>query len=388
MANKRVFYGIQRLDFSTTSAATTLTACHGVQTLGLTLSFNNNPVTQLGNVGTYENIEGVPNVEITVERLLDGYSPAFLLGTRGAANPTLAGRSAVNTVLNLGIWNDTDTSTVVTTALSRAQASGMFASSVGYEFGVDGPFKENCSFVGNNIIWADSYTNAPLVGDVTFDSTWSATDQPFAINGSGGVNEKENIIFTLQNSASGNDSNGTVRDPDSTALPQDIRGISSSGLNPLGSDGFRAARLQRISVRADLGREELFELGHKGAYHRYVNFPVDVTCEIECYSVSGAMVSATEAGVNAGTTGTYCSDRYNTSTRTIRIATCEGLRVYLGKQNRLTNVTQGGGDTGGGNQTITYSYSNQSELTVMHYNDADATLRPGTISKHAYLAVA
>jgi len=42
-----------------------------------------------------------------------------------------------------------------------------------------------------------------------------------------------------------------------------------------------ASMLQNIKVSADLGRKELFELPRRGPYHRYVNFPVEVRCEIE-----------------------------------------------------------------------------------------------------------
>jgi hypothetical protein len=45
------------------------------------------------------------------------------------------------------------------------------------------------------------------------------------------------------------------------------------------------------------------------------------------------------------------------------------LRLWLGKKNKLSSVTYGGGDAGGGNSTVTYSYSNFNDFTVMHSGD-------------------
>jgi hypothetical protein len=84
-------------------------------------------------------------------------------------------------------------------------------------------------------------------------------------------------------------------------------------------------------VSTDLNRETIDELGRKGPYHRTVGFPVEVTCEIEVTSSSGDLVSATEDGIY--TTGTACGDDLgNLLDNTIRIATCEGTRIYLGQR--------------------------------------------------------
>lgn len=39
--------------------------------------------------------------------------------------------------------------------------------------------------------------------------------------------------------------------------------------------------IPRIPRSTNLGREELFELDKKGPYNRYLQFPVEVPCEIE-----------------------------------------------------------------------------------------------------------
>ena len=59
----------------------------------------------------------------------------------------------------------------------------------------------------------------------------------------------------------------------------------------------------------------------------------------------------------------------NLANRAIRIASCEGTRIWLGKKNKLASVTYGGGDAGGGNATVTYSYSTFNDFTLIHERD-------------------
>jgi hypothetical protein len=203
-------------------------------------------------------------------------------------------------------------------------------------------------------------------------------DIPRAAGGSGGVNRRENIIFNA--SATGVtelsvDSNGAIRDWNCTVLPKDIPGINLSGMNPNGSDGFPVARVQSITVNVDFGREDILQLGVKGPFYRFLQVPTEVTTSIDVHSTSGNNTSASSFGVYAGTAG-VCQDRYNLVSNTIRITTCEGLRLYLGKQNKLTSINDQGGDTGGGNRTTTYAYSTFNKFTVGHYNDLANSLRP------------
>ena len=45
----------------------------------------------------------------------------------------------------------------------------------------------------------------------------------------------------------------------------------------------------------------------------------------------------------------------------------------MGQKNKLSSVSYGGGDAGGGNATVTYSYTNFNDFTVMHLTDVDAS---------------
>ena len=49
--------------------------------------------------------------------------------------------------------------------------------------------------------------------------------------------------------------------------------------------------------------------------------------------------------------------------------TRNGLGLDLGSKNRLSSVSYGGGDAGGGNATSTYSYTNFNDLDVQMKNN-------------------
>ena len=126
-------------------------------------------------------------------------------------------------------------------------------------------------------------------------------------------------------------------------------------------------------MSVDLGREAINELGRFAPYHRYVTFPVEVTSEFEVLATQGDGINATEDGyyktvdgvsVPATTGDTGCVYRYNLRDQKIYLETCEGTKIYLGDKNKLSSVNYAGGDTGGGNVTVTYSYTTFNDFTV------------------------
>lgn len=377
MANNRIFYAVQQVAFRSDNSGPdgTYTVAHGVQSVGKTTTFNLDQAFELGQLAIYENIEGVPNVEMTVSKVLDGYPLLWHLATVDATtSPTLAGRSAARAYTAISIFDDTlDSATG--TPLSEVEMSGMFVSSLQYNIPLEDSMTEDVTLVGNNVVWAkDINIQATSPGQWAGSSTpnipggFDNTDSP---PGSGGVQRRENLQFLISSLASGTDQNGMLGDPDTTILPPDVFGISTTGVNNKVGNNF-LAHLANITVSADLGREELFELGRKGPYTRIVTFPIEVTCEIETTSHSGDMVSATEAGTQAVGDDT-CANANNLVDRTIRLATCEGTRIYLGIKNKLASVNYTGGDAGGGNVNVSYSFTNFNDFTVLHPEDPNAS---------------
>ena len=113
-------------------------------------------------------------------------------------------------------------------------------------------------------------------------------------------------------------------------------------------------------MSVDLAREDINQLGVKSPYHRYVNFPVDVTCDLEVMATAGDNVDAVSTGVSNGK---------NLSNHGIMIVLDDSTVFQLGRKNKLSSISYGGGDAGGGSATITYSFINSNEFAVLHSGD-------------------
>ena len=380
MANNRIFYACQQVGLKPDGSTDAFSVVHGVQSVGITTNFNLSQVFELGQISIYENIEDIPDVEVTMSKVLDGTPPIYCLATKGATTPTLSGRQNERSVFALSIFPDTNDS-ANGVPNSQVECSGMYVSSLAYNFPLEDNFSEDVTLVGNHKIWhADSRVvsggaaeNAYGVPKLDFYGGFTdAGEDPSGLTTGGGVNRRENIIFGNSNFGSGLNSNGYHRDVNISCLPKEIYGITSSGTNEKDSNGNFGAHISNISVSADLGREQILELGRKSPYHRFASFPIEVTTEVEVTAVSGDLISATEEGILSGTGGgaSSCSaDSGNLSDATIRIATCEGLRIYLGKKNKLASVNYGGGDAGGGNATVSYTFTTFNDFTVIHESD-------------------
>jgi len=368
MANKRIYYAVHQVGLKKDADLGNFVALHGVQSVGMTTNFNLTQVFELSQLAIYENIEDIPDVEVTLNKVLDGYPPVYLMATQDAPAPTLAGRSNSKSIFGLSIFDDTQES-ATGVADSVVECSGMYVGSIAYNFPLDDSMNEDTTLVGNDKVWKnDSKPTNPdvitRVGALGFDGDFAALDSPI---GTGGVNRRENLIFTY-NGAEGLDLNSMVADFDTTIMPPEVFGVSTSGTNEKTNGQDFDAHFSSITVSADLGRENINELGRKGPYFRSVTFPIEVTCEVEVTSTSGDMISATEEGIY--TTGSdLCDDGGNLTDRTIRIATCEGTRIYLGLKNKLSSVNYAGGDAGGGNVSVTYTFTTFNDFTVMHSGD-------------------
>lgn len=339
--NRRIYWAIQAAGFAP-DGSTTFTPIHGVQSVGSTTTFNLTQVYELGQVSLYENYEGTPDVEITIEKVIDGYPLIYHLATPTAAGTSLASRSTDKATFGLSIFGDTNNS-ASGTPNAQMTCSGLFVSSLSYTFPVDGECRESVTLVGSNKTWHTGASGYTFTGSI-FDNT----DVPAS-----GVSLRQHVVFGSGTGASKLPGSGLGGIPN----------IASDGYNNLRADGSKYnASVQNITVSTDLNREALLELGRKNPFFRFANLPVEVTCEIEVLTSDGDLVEATEGGA-AGNNGN------NLGNKTILINLQNGLKLDLGTKNKLTNVTYGGGDAGGGNSTVTYSYSNFNDLTVTDPND-------------------
>lgn len=333
-ANKRVFYAVEQAGLSK-CGLNTFTSIHGLQSIGISTRFNLEQVFELGQLELYENVENIPDVEATLEKVIDGYPLVYHLATNGATSASLSGRSNVKATLGLSIYSDVQDS-ASGTPLAQCTMSGVYVSALAYNFQVQGPSTEQVTLVGNNKVWNNTFTA----------TAFNNNDVPLAAEG---VNRREDVLMGESSTS------GVCR------LPQDIPGISSSGYNPFNTVTQKfGATLQSIKPSTNLGREQLFELGQRGVFHRYVTFPIEVKTDFE--------VLANELGDNVTALENSTS---NLTDRTIIIRSRDGTVIDLGTKNKLSSVTQNGGNAGqnGGNVTMTYSFSNFNSMRVTHPQD-------------------
>ena len=339
MANNRVFYACQAVVIGDEGDLNARTI-HGVQNVGITTNFNLEQAFELGQIQIYENIEGLPEVEVTLEKALDGHPLIYHAATPTASVNTLVNRAAINCNVALGIYPDNQDA-VTGAAPSEVHMSGMYLSSIGYTIPADGTATESVSFVGNNKSWNNTGSAVKLVTaaralEIPEDGDGKGTDAPYA---GSGVVRRENVNLAA------------------SILPAAIFGVTGTSAGNALVDGNPQVHVQNFSCNTDLSREDILELGRKAPYYRAPNFPVEVTSEFEVIAVSGDYVSCEESAAA------------NTSEETIKMVLLNGTTFDLGSANRLSSVSYGGGDATGGNATITYSYSTFNDLSVSATND-------------------
>jgi hypothetical protein len=278
------------------------TVC-GAQSVGITTNFNLAQVFELGQVALYDNLVQNAEVQVTVSKVLDGESSIWAL--TGGDGLSLVQASALQSDIVIGVGSDTAETITSTSAIT---CTGMYVSAVSYTFPVDGNFTEEVTFVGNSKALSGS-VSAPAVSGAL-------------------VNRRQNFNLTSSN------------------LPAQVDGKNISS----------------VRVSAQLGRESLYKLGQFAPYYRFVSFPLEVTCDFDT-------IADDTDGVELDLTADNCDPVTLPAEEQITIVVCDAnenrnYTLDLGSKCRLTSVNYTGGDTGGGNVTVTYSYRTYNDLTI------------------------
>jgi hypothetical protein len=245
--------------------------------------------------------------------------------------------------------------------------SGMYISNVSYTFPADGNCTESVTLVGNHKAWFSPaiFMNdsvASRLNNIDF-STGAGRDEPLALGGSGGIQRRENVI--LASSILPTCIVGVVGDREGNAGDGIPDGGGNGGLK---ADGFiPRVHIQNFEVSTDFSRDDILELGRKAPYYRAAQFPIEVTSSFEVIAVAGDQVNAFEEGVS-GYKNTR-NEGNNTAQEKIKMYLKDGTILDLGSNNRLSSITYGGGDAGGGNATIQYSFTTFNDLIVQHPRD-------------------
>ena len=333
-SNNRIFYACQAVIIMQRGHTPNKDGLvKGLTSVGMSSTFTLEQVFEIGQLSIYENIEDVADIEVTLEKLIDGHNLIYALASAGTCRTDIVTASKKRCDVYLGLFDD-GASNADGTPRNVCWNSGMYISSVAYNYAVDGNATESVTLVGN-----DRYWNSVA----TANNTGKTASQQWSGNITGGVFD-----------GSHSPASGVVRRVDvdlenaATKLPE----IVKSQMNPddtLGKGG--GFHIQSISVSADFGQENILELGRFGPYARYATFPIEVTSEFEVMATSGDLVTVSGNGTNL-------------SNNEIVIVDDAGTILGLGTKNKLSSVSYSGGDTGGGNATITYSFSNFNDLTV------------------------
>lgn len=320
--NKRIFYatqGVKLTPVNSNGVADSALVPGGLQSVGINTNFNLENIFQLGQLELYDYIENNPQVEVTLNKVFDGTKPLFLMAMGGTSNKTSGSlielqNNRVN--VNLYVHQDTNQGTSGT-AVSNVSCTGMYAASFTYTFPTDGNATEEVTLRGVNKTWSSG-------GSSVFGTAVS--------------------------------SKGTARrwkfDKASCVFPTGENGI------PDGSP------LTNVTVNFDLGRDPIYTLGQYEPYLRPVNFPVEITTEITSLAMDGDFINVNEIVYSC--TGVSSAAK----NKTIKLVVCgsgvgDKLTIDLGDKNRLQSVNYTGGDTGGGNVQISYSYATQNTFSMI-----------------------
>jgi len=286
--SNRIFYAVQTVDIDGVNT--------GFQSVSVNASVDFEQVFELGCLEVYENLEGVPSVEITAERAFPA-TGSTLYGSYGGATGTASAQVAEAAVarpnVNMEVAND---NVVPYVSNAFVKATGTYVSSWSCNFPVDGFATESTTLVGNALQW-----NTGSGRDVASNCQTTCT--------SGLVIRRQDVA------------------------------------------GYGGQRLQNVSFNLDIGREDLFELSSKSPYFRAATFPIEVTSDWEYLAV-------------AGTSGLTFTEDQNTDITACANLDFFGSLVSAGSKARLTSTNYSGGDAGGGNATMTYSYVTYNELSV------------------------
>ncbi len=353
MANTRVYYATQAVGITPRNPGnqqgTNQQFPKGLQSVGITTNFNLEQVFQLGQLEIYDNVENVPDVEVSLQKIADGSKflyPICVEGTGvtegdpGSAFGKEIGEVSTNRCeVELRIFKDTSTDAfnenniggAASTAYGVVTCSGMYLSSIAYTIPVEGFITEDVTLVGNSKIYSNNTANGGGEGG-SGSADGGKTLSPYKIGRRINLSDESTL-------------------PTGTPAENTSTNMGAIAINARDDGKGGRPYLQNINVSMDLGREAVFELGKFAPYARYATFPIEVTSEFEVIATSGDLMTVSGNGTNL-------------SNEQIVIKDTAGTVLDLGTKNKLSSVSYSGGDTGGGNASVSYSFSNFNSLTV------------------------
>jgi hypothetical protein len=338
MPNKRIFYASHAVQVVSNVATPRFGAAHaiagavvqGAQSVSINTNFSLEQIFQLGRLPVYDFVNNDPEIELTLNKVLDGYPLIWHLALGGDSESLVSGANTTCDI-KLGVGRDIDDqvdNTLAAPDYTDILMTGMFINSVNYTFPTEGNLTEEVSFVGSHrtaVVAAALLTPGPL--EPSPDTT---------------VFRRQNV--TLPGGA--------------TVWPTAVAG----------------RKVSSISIAASLNREKMYALGAFAPFHRFVNFPLEVTTTFETIAVDANSDATLEVEV---VDPTLCGAGLTRSKEPIVISICDSTpavgvgpaytyRFDLGSGNKLQSHSYSGGDTGGGNVNETFTYITYNDLIVLY----------------------
>ena len=297
---------VQRVFYGSQGVKVNGTVVQGAQSVSINSTFALAQAFQLGQTEVYDNVVTNEEVTCTISKVLDGEATIWHLSTSGGTGGSLIEHANDQSTVLVGFGDDAD---LALSSDNNVEMTGMYVSSVNYTMPVDGLFTEEVGFAG--------FTK-------TFGSTPGAVSAP-SVSG--------NIVLRRQNFI-------------------EIAGAAEvEGMN-----------LTNVTISADLGRTNMFKLKSRGGYHKFANFPFEVKCDVTVTPTGHDNIPV------AGMDEDVCTSPSGMSHIVVTLCQSNSAAVVysfdLGDKCRLTSANYSGGDTGGGNATITYSYVTYNALSI------------------------
>lgn len=335
--NKRIFYACEAVFLQAVKAQPgggfqpigNYESMKGVQSVGMTTNFNLEKIFTLGQLAQYDMIENNPEVEITINKIFDGSMPLYVKCIGGGETSGSLTKWANNRVnMKFGIYDDKSERAVDASGIAHIEATGLYLQSVNFSFPTDGNATEDVTLVGNH--------------------------KKYYATSAGSFNSEDAKAHT------------TVR----------RWKFSESSNYP---DNINSEALVNVTVSADLNREAVYTLGRFEPYIRTITFPVEVNTEIETLAQTVDSIDIDEVKYSCNS-----QEDVTQNYQAISFVICGGndagtFTIDLGNKNRITTISYGGGEAGGGNLTTTYSYTTDNALTVSaagSYASTNATTWP------------
>lgn len=316
----RVYYGLQTVRVQAKPNGCPESSYSGgvsslFQSVGVNASTEFEQIYELGRAGIYTNVEGIPTAEITVERAMT--SETF--GALWYQGSTTSVSDIGSTLFKITMGISPETNCGVLPASGFVVVDNAVMTNYTMNFNLDGPLTESATYEANNISWTEG--NNTLYSD---------------------LNE---TILHLNNNPSG---------------------VVLTRANVMGG-GPMAGELQSASFSISIDREDILSLGNRFPVMRPVSFPVEATAEFEYLvgssgSTYGLAFNANnDDETNFAGPGVPGGIKGNINVTSVHLGVVSGVNdnpTWIALMYPyLTSSSYSGGDAGGGNATITHTFT-------------------------------